>query len=313
VRPDGKEITFTYDGLGRRISKKFNGLITRWVWDGDRPLHEWSYPEKEKPQQVVNEWGGVSYNKQEPNPANEQGAMNSITWIFEPDSHRLAAKMVNGASYSVITDHLGTPQWMYDAGGKKVWEGVLDIYGRVRNLHGTNNDLPFRYQGQYEDVETGLYYNRFRYYNPDEGMYISQDPIGLHSGQPNLYAYVNDPNTWVDVLGLKCGDRNVKTRIEDGNLKEGWIHIDARHVTGNHPNGPGDLFAAGTTRRQLEKAAAKIVKKGTRVTEDITKRMQTFEKKMVVNGKQDLVRVTVDSQDANRVITIFPVRGGGHV
>ena len=48
------------------------------------------------------------------------------------------------------------------------------------------NDCPFRYQGQYEDSETGLYYNRFRYYSPDEGMYISQDPI-RRAGISRLY------------------------------------------------------------------------------------------------------------------------------
>ncbi|WP_158978799.1 RHS repeat-associated core domain-containing protein [Cellulophaga sp. L1A9] len=63
-------------------------------------------------------------------------------------------------------------------------------------------DCPFRYQGQYEDVETGLYYNRFRYYSPDEGVYISQDPIGLAGGMPNLYSYVHDSNAWVDPFGL---------------------------------------------------------------------------------------------------------------
>jgi RHS family protein len=45
------------------------------------------------------------------------------------------------------------------------------------------NDCPFRYQGQYEDSETGLYYNRFRYYDPSTGAYISQDPIGLAGKQ----------------------------------------------------------------------------------------------------------------------------------
>jgi len=63
-------------------------------------------------------------------------------------------------------------------------------------------DLLFRYQGQYEDVETGLYYNRFRWYSPDEGMYISQDPIRLLSGEGNFYAYVKDVNSWVDIFGL---------------------------------------------------------------------------------------------------------------
>nr|WP_089119466.1 RHS repeat-associated core domain-containing protein [Cellulophaga lytica] len=45
-------------------------------------------------------------------------------------------------------------------------------------------------------------YNRFRYYSPDSGTYISQDPIGLNSGEPNFYAYVSDSNSWVDVLLL---------------------------------------------------------------------------------------------------------------
>ena len=62
--------------------------------------------------------------------------------------------------------------------------------------------IPFKYQGQYEDAETGLYYNRFRYYDPNAGSYISQDPIGLAGNNPTLYAYVSDVNYWNDVLGL---------------------------------------------------------------------------------------------------------------
>ncbi|WP_262710361.1 RHS repeat-associated core domain-containing protein [Apibacter muscae] len=62
--------------------------------------------------------------------------------------------------------------------------------------------LPFRQLGQYEDIETGLYYNRFRYYNPETGMYISQDPIGIEGNNPNLYAYTHDSNTMVDPFGL---------------------------------------------------------------------------------------------------------------
>jgi RHS repeat-associated protein len=63
-------------------------------------------------------------------------------------------------------------------------------------------DCPFRYQGQYEDSETGLYYNRFRYYDPSIGNYLSQDPIGLNGGM-QLYSYVHNPNAWTDILGLK--------------------------------------------------------------------------------------------------------------
>ncbi|MDB0601965.1 RHS repeat-associated core domain-containing protein [Tenacibaculum maritimum] len=69
------------------------------------------------------------------------------------------------------------------------------------NLKAYSN-TPFRYQGQYEDIETGLYYNRFRYYSPDTGTYISQDPIGLLGNNPNFYAYVHDVNIFVDKFGL---------------------------------------------------------------------------------------------------------------
>jgi RHS repeat-associated protein len=62
-------------------------------------------------------------------------------------------------------------------------------------------DCPFRYQGQYEDTETGLYYNRFRYYDPESGQYISQDPISLLGGF-NAYGYVTDTLVYTDALGL---------------------------------------------------------------------------------------------------------------
>lgn len=64
------------------------------------------------------------------------------------------------------------------------------------------SDCPWRFQGQYEDDEIGLYYNRFRYYSPELGGYISQDPIGLIGGL-NLYSYVGDINDWIDLLGLQ--------------------------------------------------------------------------------------------------------------
>ena len=72
----------------------------------------------------------------------------------------------------------------------------LDIYGRVRMEEAETNFVPFLFQGQYNDHETGLAYNRFRYYAPEWGMYISQDPIHLEAGLTNLYAYVHDTNGW---------------------------------------------------------------------------------------------------------------------
>jgi RHS repeat-associated protein len=99
---------------------------------------------------------------------------------------------------------------MYDDRGNKTWEMDLDIYGKVRTVEGSSlSECPFRYQGQYEDEETGLYYNRFRYFDPDTGNYLSQDPIGLAGGNPTLYGYVRDVNIEIDNIGLKRGIHGV--------------------------------------------------------------------------------------------------------
>jgi RHS repeat-associated protein len=181
TRPDGQTVTFEYDPLGRRISKRFLHNITRWVWDGDKPLHEWCETTADIPSQQ---------------PA------SLITWIFEANSFAPTAKLTQENSYSIVCDHLGTPFAMYNSQGNLTWQMQLDNYGAVRQGKGQAQDCPFRYQGQYEDVETGLYYNRFRYYSPEEGMYISQDPLGLASGVLNLYSYVSDVNSLIDVYGL---------------------------------------------------------------------------------------------------------------
>jgi len=62
-----------------------------------------------------------------------------------------------------------------------------------------------RFQGQYFDAETGLHYNRFRYYDPSCGRFINQDPIGLAGGNNN-YLYVPNPTGWVDPFGLASKD-----------------------------------------------------------------------------------------------------------
>jgi len=96
---------------------------------------------------------------------------------------------------------LGTPTEAYKEEGAKVWHYEQSTYGGTEVITGDINFIPFRYQGQYEDAETGLYYNRFRYYSPEEESYISQDPIGLEGGM-ELYSYVHDTNYWIDPYGL---------------------------------------------------------------------------------------------------------------
>ncbi len=178
LRPDGADVTFGYDALGRRVSKTYKGKTTHWVWEGDKPLHEWT------------ELTLDGSNTDE-----------VITWLFEEDSFAPIGKLQGTNRQSILTDHLGTPLEMVDQGGLTQWSAQTTSYGRVRLDKGTRADCPFRFQGQYEDVETGLYYNRFRYYDPQEGTYVSQDPIGLEGGM-SLYNYVDNPSTWTDVTGL---------------------------------------------------------------------------------------------------------------
>ena len=124
-----------------------------------------------------------------------------ITWVFQ--SFVPVAKIQGDKHYSIISDHLGTPILATDEQGNKVWERTLDIYGRVRKEEGEKGFCNMLYQGQYLDTETELVYNYKRYYSQETGAYISQDPIGLAGNNPTLYAYVHDPNSWVDPFGLR--------------------------------------------------------------------------------------------------------------
>jgi RHS repeat-associated protein len=128
-----------------------------------------------------------------------------VTWVFEEGTFVPAAKLTEKEQYSIVTNYLGTPEAMYRDDGEAVWTCELNSYGKVRDYRGESKTMcPFRYQGQYEDAETGLYYNRFRYYSPEEGVYLSQDPIGINGGI-SLYAYVHDTNSWIDEFGLQGG------------------------------------------------------------------------------------------------------------
>jgi len=195
IRPDGKEVNFEYDAIGRRTAKIFNGSITRWVWDGNAPLHEWKYEVRNRPKIIVDELGEVGNDKDETSD-------NLITWIFDEGTSKPAARLKDGKMQSIITDYLGKPLEMYNSSGNQTWKADYDIYGKIRKqLTGAPGNCPFRFQGQYEDEETSLYYNRFRYYNPDNGLYITQDPVRLNGGF-TFYTYVGDPNTQIDEFGL---------------------------------------------------------------------------------------------------------------
>jgi RHS repeat-associated protein len=216
VRPDGREVKFEYDPLGRRISKTFNGKTIRWVWDGNNPLHEWvesaqSCVPLRRVQSKQPAQDEIAADQREivlqplqsrgPPAVPEGDENNPATWLFDPESFAPMAKMVGDRYYPIVTDYLGTPVEMFDDAGKKVWSAEITPWGDLRNIEGERRTCLFRWPGQYEDEETGLYYNRFRYYDPDAGQYVSQDPIGLDGGF-GLYNYVHDPLTWTDLFGL---------------------------------------------------------------------------------------------------------------
>ena len=212
VQPDKREVEFTYDALGRRLSKSFGTTVTRWVWNGNVPLHQWK--RRREYSVMGNRW------------RTDTERCDMTVWLFDEESFVPVAMIKEGRSYSILTDQLGTPTEAYDAEGNEVWSRVLDMDGNVIEETGNKGMVPFLFQGQYYDRETGLAYNRFRYYSPKMGMYVSQDPIGLAGGILNLYGYVDDTLSFIDILGLikfrrNMSEREVQSTLENGGLVRG--------------------------------------------------------------------------------------------
>ena len=99
-------------------------------------------------------------------------------------------------------DHLGTPLELRDEHGEVAWSVRYRAWGRVFRQLQCKVEQPLRIQGQYQDNETAIYYNRHRLYDPDSGRFLTIDPIGLAGGE-NGYLYVPNPTSWIDPLGLR--------------------------------------------------------------------------------------------------------------
>ena len=150
ISPNYKAATFKYKALNWRVKKVFDGRVYRYLWDGDVILHEWDYAEADRPNTIVTETGEVTLDRPEP-------VENLITWVYDSDSYVPTAKIVCERHYSIISDYIGRPVQAYDDNGNIVWQADYDIYGNLRNLHGSRQFIPFRLLGQYEDEEIGLY------------------------------------------------------------------------------------------------------------------------------------------------------------
>ncbi|WP_088500398.1 polymorphic toxin type 47 domain-containing protein [Pseudomonas helleri] len=119
--------------------------------------------------------------------------------------HQPVAKPFNAIAWYQC-DHLGTPMELTDQRGEIAWSATYQAWGlakekRTDSAIRENIRNPLRFQGQYFDTETGLHYNRYRYYDPQVGRFISKDPIGFAGGL-NVYAYAPNPVGWVDPFGL---------------------------------------------------------------------------------------------------------------
>ncbi|EDS4736994.1 RHS repeat protein [Salmonella enterica subsp. enterica serovar Oranienburg] len=203
VISNNTETYYQYDALGRRTRKITYGRHTdrkersrmEFIWEGYRLLQEKPWQQK---------WR---------------------TYLYDPEQPYTPVAVVTGRKgYQQVwyyhTDPAGTVQEVTKADGTLVWAGYCAAFGEKRgDISGSTEyaDQPLRMPGQYFDEETGLHYNLFRYYAPECGRFVSQDPIFIRGGI-NLYRYAPNTLRWIDPLGLIKVFRNIRAdeSISDG-------------------------------------------------------------------------------------------------
>jgi RHS repeat-associated protein len=198
----GRRLTrFDYDALGRRVRKITEATpatpandapdlpaahrrTTYFLWQGDVLLAE---AEAEGDAAPADPLATVYLH--------EPGTARPLAQVCRPDA---AAPEV---LFHYHLDQIGTPREVTNDMGELVWSAELTAWGAMRRQRRAAASNPLRFLGQYCDVETGLHYNRHRFYDPTTASFLTQDPVGLQGGT-NLYRYVPNPTAWVDPLGL---------------------------------------------------------------------------------------------------------------
>jgi RHS repeat-associated protein len=168
---------YHYDPFGRRLWKQIDGVRTYFVYSDEGLIGEYDASGAE-----LKAYGWAPHSR----------------WGTDPLFVRIGSQY-----YWYQNDHLGTPQKIIAASGLVVWSATYDSFGNAQiGAQGITNHL--RFPGQYFDAETGLHYNRHRYYDPTTGRYLRADPYGQGL---NHYAYsFNNPLTLIDPHGLCAVD-----------------------------------------------------------------------------------------------------------
>ncbi|WP_275374552.1 RHS repeat-associated core domain-containing protein [Xenorhabdus bovienii] len=215
--PDGSRWHYRYDAFGRRIRKLK-------VHDGKLAaanLQLWLAGKQDltpRADAIMGQdylWSGDQLIEETPVYADGTPVEGQrIRWLYEPGTLIPSARFERGKLHYIVSDHQGTVREMLSEEGVLVWAQRLTTWGKAERFQVIASNNPDyhvncnqRFMGQFEDEESGLYYNRFRYYSPETGQYISPDPIGLLGGV-NPYGYVHNPAGWVDPFGL-CGTSQV--------------------------------------------------------------------------------------------------------
>ena len=152
--------------------------------------------------------------------------------MSQPDGFVPLCKVEKQQNYSVVTDHLGTPRELIDQFGNVAWRADFWSWGELRDLQATGVACPIRFQGQWWDEETGLHYNRYRFYDPKIGRYLSSDPLGIVGGL-NQYSYVANPIIWIDPLGLEINTTADRTHVTYEGTKDGKPYVGYASMPGN--------------------------------------------------------------------------------
>ncbi|HHI1266506.1 TPA: type VI secretion system tip protein TssI/VgrG [Escherichia coli] len=201
----GEQWEYRHDASGRRTEKRCDRKKIRftYLWDGDSiaEIREYRDDKLYSVRHLV--FNGFELISQQFSRVRQAHPSVAPQWVTRTNH--------------AVSDLTGRPLMLFNSEGKTVWRpGQTSLWGLALSLPADTGYPDPRgeldpeaapgllYAGQWQDVESGLCYNRFRYYEPETGMYLVSDPLGLQGGE-QTYRYVPNPLRWIDPLGLNKG------------------------------------------------------------------------------------------------------------